>query len=80
MAFLYDSKLRKIINDDYVYQKMTNGIQKGQYILYFKKMPYIVRSTVKELRIFVKAHYDRRKSCNFAEPKWELNFFDATKK
>ena len=76
MTGYYASPTRQIINSDYLYQQITNGCQQGKYILYFKGCPYIVRTKVKELREFVKGHYGQRKSCNFAEPKYELKYFN----
>jgi hypothetical protein len=78
MGIVYPSKLQSVsgTNKDYCYQKMTNGRECGQYILYVKKIPYVIRKKVGEIKEFARAHYETRKSCNFNEPKYELNFFD----
>jgi hypothetical protein len=75
MAY-YDSKLIKINGEDYSYQKVIGSRENGSYILYFRERPFIIRKKVKEIKEFVKAHYEKRRENNFQEPKYECEFFN----
>jgi hypothetical protein len=79
MSYYFNSKIRKIITEEYTYQKVIGSRDNGKYILYFKSRPYLIRKTFKEIKEYVLAHYNKRKECNFQEPKYEINYFNPLK-
>ena len=75
---LFESKLYFIAgtNKDYYYQKITETRDRGKYILYVKGTPSIIRAKARDIKEYARAHYTKRKSCNFNEPKYEINYFN----